>query len=79
MSTGGSKAKGTRGAQPFIFHQKEVIVVHVKADCFKGMNISPKKIADISGWSIPSLELNIYRMCFLPLLIFLALGSLPRL
>lgn len=54
MSTGGSKAKGTRGTQPFISHQKEVTAVHLKADCFKDMNISPKKIVKISGWSIPS-------------------------
>lgn len=54
VSTGGSKAKGTRGTQPFISHQKEVTAVHLKADCFKDMNISPKKIVKISGWSIPS-------------------------
>lgn len=78
VSTGGSKGKGTRGAKPFISHQEEATIVHIKAYCFKDMNISPKKIVKISGWSIPSLKLNIYRMCFLLLLIFLALGCLPR-
>lgn len=77
MSTGGNKAKGTRGAKPFRSHQ-EVTVVHIKTYCFKDLNISPQEIVKISGESIPSSKLNIYRMCFLPSLIFLALGCLPR-
>jgi len=49
VSTGGNKAKGTRGAKPFTSHQKEVTVVHIKAYCFKDMNISPKETVKISG------------------------------
>lgn len=49
MSTGGNKAKGIRGAKPFTSHQKEVTVVHIKAYCFKDMNISPKETVKISG------------------------------
>lgn len=78
VSTGGNKAKRTRGAKPFTSHQKEVTVVHIKAYRFKDMNISPKETVKISSYSVPSLKLNIYRTCFLPSLIFLALGCLPR-
>lgn len=41
--------KGTRDANPFTSHQKEITGVGIKVYCFKDMNISPKKTVKISG------------------------------